>query len=262
MTLPAEHERRSSIRAPGGPEMLVPRGASGAGAAARAKSWSRSWPPASTGPTFASARAAIRRPRARPIFPASRSRARSRRSGAECRSAGSSATRSARSWSAAATRNIASLTKATRCRCRPALSMIEAAAIPETFFTCWQNMFMRAAFRPRRLGAGAWRHVRASAPPRSCWPRRSAPRSSPPRARRRNATAAKKLGADVAVNYKTEDFVAATKQATGGAGANLIVDIVGGDYVDRNYDAAADERRRSRRCRSSAVRRPPPISPI
>jgi NADPH2:quinone reductase len=52
--------------------------------------------------------------------------------------------------------------------------------------------------------------------------------------------AAKKLGADVAVNYKTEDFVAVTKQATGGAGANLIVDIVGGDYIDRNYDAAAD----------------------
>jgi NADPH2:quinone reductase len=52
--------------------------------------------------------------------------------------------------------------------------------------------------------------------------------------------AAKKLGADVAVNYKTEDFVAVTKTATGGAGANLIVDIVGGDYIDRNYDAAAE----------------------
>jgi len=52
--------------------------------------------------------------------------------------------------------------------------------------------------------------------------------------------AAKKLGADVAVNYKTEDFVAITKQATGGAGANLVVDIVGGDYIDRNYDAAAE----------------------
>ena len=51
----------------------------------------------------------------------------------------------------------------------------------------------------------------------------------------------KKVGADVAVNYKTEDFVAATKAATGGAGANLIVDIVGGDYVDRNYDAAAEQ---------------------
>jgi NADPH2:quinone reductase len=53
--------------------------------------------------------------------------------------------------------------------------------------------------------------------------------------------AAKKLGADVAVNYKTEDFVAATKEATAGKGANLIVDIVGGDYVDRNYDAAAEQ---------------------
>jgi NADPH2:quinone reductase len=53
--------------------------------------------------------------------------------------------------------------------------------------------------------------------------------------------AAVKLGADVAVNYKTEDFVEATKQATGGAGANLIVDIVGGDYIDRNYEAAAEQ---------------------
>jgi NADPH:quinone reductase-like Zn-dependent oxidoreductase len=53
--------------------------------------------------------------------------------------------------------------------------------------------------------------------------------------------AAKRVGADVAVNYKTEDFVAVTKEATGGAGANLIVDIVGGDYVDRNYNAAAEQ---------------------
>jgi NADPH2:quinone reductase len=52
--------------------------------------------------------------------------------------------------------------------------------------------------------------------------------------------AAKKVGADVAINYKTQDFVAVTQEATGGAGANLIVDIVGGDYVNCNYDAAAD----------------------
>jgi NADPH2:quinone reductase len=48
-----------------------------------------------------------------------------------------------------------------------------------------------------------------------------------------------KLGADRAINYKTEDFVAETKAATDGAGANVILDMVGGDYVDRNYDAAA-----------------------
>ena len=53
------------------------------------------------------------------------------------------------------------------------------------------------------------------------------------------ADACLKLGADRAINYKTEDFVAEVKAATDGAGANLILDMVGGDYIDRNYDAAA-----------------------
>ena len=48
-----------------------------------------------------------------------------------------------------------------------------------------------------------------------------------------------KLGADRAINYKTEDFVAEVKEATGGAGANVILDMVAGDYIERNYDAAA-----------------------
>ena len=48
-----------------------------------------------------------------------------------------------------------------------------------------------------------------------------------------------KLGADRAINYKTEDFVAAVKEATDGKGANVILDMVGGDYVGRNYHAAA-----------------------
>jgi NADPH2:quinone reductase len=52
-----------------------------------------------------------------------------------------------------------------------------------------------------------------------------------------------KLGADVAINYKTEDFVAATKAATGGKGADVILDMVGGDYIERNYEAAAVEGR-------------------
>ena len=51
--------------------------------------------------------------------------------------------------------------------------------------------------------------------------------------------ACRKLGADVAVNYKSEDFVAATKAATGGKGADVILDMVGGDYIERNYEAAA-----------------------
>jgi NADPH2:quinone reductase len=50
-------------------------------------------------------------------------------------------------------------------------------------------------------------------------------------------------GADVAINYKSEDFVAATKAATEGKGADVILDMVGGDYIERNYEAAAVEGR-------------------
>ncbi len=53
------------------------------------------------------------------------------------------------------------------------------------------------------------------------------------------ADACLKLGADHAINYKTEDFVAEVKAETDDAGANVILDMVGGDYIDRNYDAAA-----------------------
>src|SRR6202022_4552135 len=57
------------------------------------------------------------------------------------------------------------------------------------------------------------------------------------------ADACIKLGADRAINYRTEDFVAEVKDATSGAGANVILDMVGGDYIDRNYEAAAVEGR-------------------
>jgi NADPH2:quinone reductase len=53
------------------------------------------------------------------------------------------------------------------------------------------------------------------------------------------ADACLKLGADHAINYKTQDFVAEVKTITGGKGVELILDMVGGEYVDRNYDAAA-----------------------
>jgi NADPH2:quinone reductase len=53
----------------------------------------------------------------------------------------------------------------------------------------------------------------------------------------------RKLGADVAVNYKTEDFVAACKAATGSNGVDVILDMIGGDYIARNYEAAAVEGR-------------------
>src|SRR3974377_2186936 len=67
----------------------------------------------------------------------------------------------------------------------------------------------------------------------------AAPRASrPPRCR-----AARRLGTDLAVNYKSEDFVAATKAATDGRGADVILDMVGGGYIERNYEAAAVEGR-------------------
>jgi NADPH2:quinone reductase len=53
------------------------------------------------------------------------------------------------------------------------------------------------------------------------------------------ADACLKLGADHAINYKTQDFVALSRELTGGNGPNLIVDMVGGDYIEKNYDAAA-----------------------
>jgi len=122
----------------------------------------------------------------------------------------------------------------------PQLSMVEAAAMPETFFTCWQNMFMRADVKPGdwvlvhggTSGIGTTAIMLAKA---------FGAKIVTTAGSAEKCDAAKKLGADVAVNYKTEDFVAATKEASGGKGANLIVDIVGGDYVDRNYDAAAEQ---------------------
>jgi NADPH2:quinone reductase len=53
------------------------------------------------------------------------------------------------------------------------------------------------------------------------------------------ADACLKLGADHAINYKTADFVATTREITGGTGVNLILDMVGGEYIEKNYDAAA-----------------------
>ena len=121
----------------------------------------------------------------------------------------------------------------------PARSMVECAAIPETFFTCWQNMFMRADVK-----SGDWVLVHGGTSgigtTAIMLAKAFGAKVITTAGSAEKCAAAKKLGADVAVNYRTEDFVAATLGATGGAGANLIVDIVGGDYVDRNYTAAAE----------------------
>ena len=134
----------------------------------------------------------------------------------------------------------------------PALSMVEAAAIPETFFTCWQNMFMRAT-----VNSGDWVLVHGGTSgigtTAIMLAKAFGAKVITTAGSAEKCAAARKLGADVAVNYKTEDFVAMTKEATGGDGANLIVDIVGGDYIDRNYDC----RGRAGRHRAGVVHRRP-----
>jgi len=120
----------------------------------------------------------------------------------------------------------------------PGLSMLEAGAIPETLMTVWHNVFERGRLQPGEtllihggssgIGTmaiqlakafGSWVIVTVGS--------------------KDKADACLRLGADRAINYKTEDFVTEVKTATGGAGANVILDMVGGDYIDRNYDAAA-----------------------
>ena len=84
---------------------------------------------------------------------------------------------------------------------------------------------------------------RALAPPPRCFPRHSALQCWLQWVRRRNARHASRLGADLAINYHTQDFVEETRKFTGGKGADVVVDIIAGDYVARNYKAAAQKGR-------------------
>jgi NADPH2:quinone reductase len=121
-------------------------------------------------------------------------------------------------------------------------SFVEAAALPETFMTVWHNVFERGGLKSGETllvhGGSSGIGTTAIMLAKAFGARVIATAGSPEK-----GEACKKLGADVAVDYNKEDFVAATKQATGGRGADLILDMVGGDYVDRNYDAAALEGR-------------------
>ena len=95
----------------------------------------------------------------------------------------------------------------------------------------------------RRDAAGARRLAPASAPTAIQLAKAFGARVIVTAGSAEKCEACRKLGADVAINYKTEDFVAATKSATGGKGADVILDMVGGDYIERNYEAAAVEGR-------------------
>jgi len=139
---------------------------------------------------------------------------------------------------------------ATRCvapapQCLPIpspLDFIAAAAIPETFFTVWTNVFDRGRLR---AGEIALFHGGASGIGTTAIQLASA------RGARVLATAGsdqkcraiEALGAERGINYRTEDFAAVVKELTGGRGADLILDIVGADYLARNIAALATDGR-------------------
>jgi NADPH2:quinone reductase len=122
------------------------------------------------------------------------------------------------------------------------LTAIEAAAVPETFFTVWHNVFERGGLKEGETllvhGGSSGIGTVAIQLAKAFGARVIATAGSGEK-----CDACRRLGADVAINYKTEDFVPLTKGATGGAGAEVILDMVGGDYIERNYEAAAVEGR-------------------
>ena len=118
------------------------------------------------------------------------------------------------------------------------LSMIDAAAIPETFFTVWVNLFGRG-----RLGRGETVLVHGGSSgigtaaivlARAFGARVIVTAGSPAKCR-----ACEALGAERAIDYRAEDFVAVAREVTGGRGVDVVLDMVGGDYVSRNLEALA-----------------------
>jgi NADPH2:quinone reductase len=122
------------------------------------------------------------------------------------------------------------------------LSMIEAASLPETCFTVWSNVWDRGALQPGETllvqGGSSGIGVTAIQMAHALGHRVFATAGTPEK-----CAACERLGAARAINYKTEDFVAAVKEANGGRGVNVILDMVGGDYIPRELDALADDGR-------------------
>jgi NADPH:quinone reductase len=120
----------------------------------------------------------------------------------------------------------------------PNLSIKEAGATPETLMTVWHNVFERGALKAGETllihGGSSGIGTMAIQLAKAFGAKVIVTVGSQDK-----ADACTKLGADHAINYKTQDFVAEVKTMTGGKGCDVILDMVGGDYVERNYDAAA-----------------------
>ena len=118
------------------------------------------------------------------------------------------------------------------------LSVIEAAAVPETYFTVWTNLFQRAGLKrgDRVLVHGGTSGIGTTAIQLARL--FGAQQVLATAGSDEKCAACERLGA-TAINYRTKDFVEATRAATGGAGVDIVLDIIGGDYVQRNLEALA-----------------------
>jgi len=122
------------------------------------------------------------------------------------------------------------------------LDAVQAAALPETFFTVWTNLFERGRLAPGErvlihggssgIGTTAIQLARA-------WGARVFTTAGSPD----KCAACERLGAERAINYQTEDFVAVIRDLTGGEGVDVILDMVAGDYLARNLKVLRTEGR-------------------
>lgn len=122
------------------------------------------------------------------------------------------------------------------------LNMVQAASLPETFFTVWQNVFHIARLQPGETllvqGGSSGIGVAAIQLAKALGSRVIVTAGSDDK-----GAACVALGADHAINYRTQDFVAETKRLTGGKGADVVLDMVAGDYIGRELECLADDGR-------------------
>ncbi|MFM9943053.1 MAG: NAD(P)H-quinone oxidoreductase [Hyphomicrobiaceae bacterium] len=122
------------------------------------------------------------------------------------------------------------------------LDMVKTAALPETVFTVWNNVFERGG-----LTAGEWFLVHGGSSGIGTTAIQMAKafgaKVMTTAGSDDKCQACRDLGADVAINYRNDDFVKVAREATGGRGINVTLDMVGGDYTERNIIAAAEDGR-------------------
>jgi putative PIG3 family NAD(P)H quinone oxidoreductase len=122
------------------------------------------------------------------------------------------------------------------------LSLLQAAALPETYFTVWTNLIERGQLRPGEtvLIHGGSSGIGVTAIQMAKWNGATVITTV---GNEEKAAACRKLGADHVINYKTQDWQEEVKAITKGVGVNLVLDMVGGPYIDKNLRSLAIEGR-------------------